>query len=51
MTEHEAKLSGGVAVIAGAGTGIGAGLARRVCALGMTAVLADINGEAAVRGA
>jgi NAD(P)-dependent dehydrogenase (short-subunit alcohol dehydrogenase family) len=49
MTEHEEKLSGGVAVITGAGSGIGAGLARRAGALGMTVVLADINSEAAQR--
>jgi NAD(P)-dependent dehydrogenase (short-subunit alcohol dehydrogenase family) len=37
---------GGVAVISGAGAGIGAGLARHASALGMTVVLADINGAA-----
>ncbi|WP_255799540.1 SDR family NAD(P)-dependent oxidoreductase [Mycobacteroides abscessus] len=36
----------GVAVITGAGSGIGAGLARHASALGMTVVLADIDGEA-----
>lgn len=40
---------GGVAVITGAGAGIGAGLARHASALGMTVVLADIDGEAAAR--
>jgi NAD(P)-dependent dehydrogenase (short-subunit alcohol dehydrogenase family) len=39
--------SGGVAVITGAGAGIGAGLARHAAALGMTVVLADIDGDAA----
>ena len=34
---------GGVAVISGAGAGIGAGLARHASALGMTVVLADID--------
>lgn len=34
--------AGGVAVITGAGAGIGAGLARRASALGMKVVLADI---------
>ena len=38
---------GGVAVITGAGAGIGAGLARHASALGMTVVLADIDGAAA----
>ena len=37
---------GGVAVITGAGAGIGAGLARHASALGMTVVLADIDGAA-----
>ena len=40
---------GGVAVITGAGAGIGAGLARYASTLGMTVVLADIDGEAARR--
>ena len=39
--------SGGVAVITGAGAGIGAGLARHAAALGMTVVLADIDAAAA----
>jgi NAD(P)-dependent dehydrogenase (short-subunit alcohol dehydrogenase family) len=38
--------SGGVAVITGAGAGIGAGLARHAAALGMTVVLADIDADA-----
>jgi NAD(P)-dependent dehydrogenase (short-subunit alcohol dehydrogenase family) len=38
--------SGGVAVITGAGAGIGAGLARHAVTLGMTAVLADVDAEA-----
>jgi NAD(P)-dependent dehydrogenase (short-subunit alcohol dehydrogenase family) len=38
--------SGGVAVITGAGAGIGAGLARHASALGMTVVLADIDEQA-----
>ncbi|WP_273733311.1 SDR family oxidoreductase [Mycolicibacterium septicum] len=37
---------GGVAVITGAGAGIGAGLARYASQLGMTVVLVDINAEA-----
>jgi NAD(P)-dependent dehydrogenase (short-subunit alcohol dehydrogenase family) len=40
------KFSGGVAVITGAGAGIGAGLARHAVALGMTVVLADIDTDA-----
>ncbi|OBF06356.1 SDR family oxidoreductase [Mycobacterium sp. 852002-10029_SCH5224772] len=36
----------GVAVITGAGSGIGAGLARHASRLGMTVVLADVNGDA-----
>jgi NAD(P)-dependent dehydrogenase (short-subunit alcohol dehydrogenase family) len=44
--------SGGVAVITGAGAGIGAGLARYASSLGMTVVLADIDviAIAALRG-
>lgn len=38
--------SGGVAVITGAGAGIGAGLARHANRLGMTAVLADVDASA-----
>lgn len=38
---------GGVAVITGAGSGLGAGLARYASRLGMTVVLADIDGDAA----
>lgn len=44
MTEQEA-FSGGVAVITGAGAGLGEGLARRAAALGMTVVMADIDEE------
>ncbi|HEX5255468.1 MAG TPA: SDR family NAD(P)-dependent oxidoreductase [Mycobacterium sp.] len=44
--------SGGIAVITGAGSGIGAGLARYASRLGMTVVLADIDTDAidALRG-
>jgi NAD(P)-dependent dehydrogenase (short-subunit alcohol dehydrogenase family) len=38
--------AGGVAVITGAGAGIGAGLARHASALGMTVVLADVDAKA-----
>jgi NAD(P)-dependent dehydrogenase (short-subunit alcohol dehydrogenase family) len=37
---------GGVAVITGAGAGIGAGLARHASRLGMTVVLVDVNADA-----
>ncbi len=49
MTEHEAKLAGGVAVITGAGSGIGSGLARRAGEIGMTVVVCDIDTAAAER--
>lgn len=39
------KFRGGVAVITGAGSGIGAGLARETAALGMKVVLADIAAD------
>lgn len=42
MTDHLATLDGGVAVITGAGSGIGEGLARYAAELGMKVVLADI---------
>ena len=38
--------SGGIAVITGAGAGIGSGLARHAAALGMTVVLADVDADA-----
>ncbi|WP_353229991.1 SDR family NAD(P)-dependent oxidoreductase [Novosphingobium sp.] len=38
---------GGVAVVTGAGSGIGAGLARRAGALGMTVVVTDVNAATA----
>jgi NAD(P)-dependent dehydrogenase (short-subunit alcohol dehydrogenase family) len=38
--------SGGVAVITGAGAGIGAGLARHASRLGMTVVLTDVDADA-----
>jgi NAD(P)-dependent dehydrogenase (short-subunit alcohol dehydrogenase family) len=42
MSDTLHKLAGGVAVITGAGSGIGAGLARYAAELGMKVVLADI---------
>ena len=47
MTRDEEKLKGGVAVITGAGSGIGAGLARRAGELGMLVVVTDVNLPAA----
>lgn len=47
MTEEERKFSGGVAVITGAGSGIGMGLAKRAAKVGMTVVVADLAGERA----
>lgn len=44
MTKDAEVFRGGVAVITGAGSGIGSGLARRAGALGMTVVVADIDG-------
>jgi NAD(P)-dependent dehydrogenase (short-subunit alcohol dehydrogenase family) len=43
------KFASGVAVITGAGSGIGSGLARHAGAIGMTVVVADIDGAAAER--
>jgi len=40
------SFSGGIAVITGAGSGIGAGLARHATQLGMTTVLSDVDAEA-----
>ena len=47
MAQDKTVFSGGVAVITGAGAGIGAGLARRAGALGMTVVVTDISEERA----
>jgi NAD(P)-dependent dehydrogenase (short-subunit alcohol dehydrogenase family) len=47
MTQDADVFGGGVAVITGAGSGIGAGLARRAGALGMTVVVADVNEDSA----
>lgn len=49
MTKDEEKFAGGVAVITGAGAGIGSGFARRAGELGMTVVVTDINATAAER--
>lgn len=42
MESAKATFSGGVAVITGAGSGIGEGIARQAAALGMKVVLADV---------
>ncbi|MEO3756878.1 SDR family NAD(P)-dependent oxidoreductase [Mycobacterium sp. B14F4] len=44
--DARAIFGGGVAVITGAGNGIGAGLARHAAALGMTVVLVDVDAGA-----
>lgn len=44
--DARATFGGGVAVITGAGNGIGAGLARHAATLGMTVVLVDIDAAA-----
>ena len=43
MDRQLQAFGGGVAVITGAGSGIGEGLARRAATLGMKVVLADIS--------
>lgn len=47
MARDSDVFGGGVAVVTGAGSGIGAGLARRAGALGMTVVVTDVNLAAA----
>jgi len=49
MAQDAEVFGGGVAVVTGSGSGIGAGLARRAGSLGMTVVVADVN-EAAAQG-
>lgn len=43
MSGNESKLAGGVAVITGAASGIGAGLTRRAGEIGMAVVLCDVD--------
>ena len=47
MTTDKQAFDGGVAVITGAGSGIGSGLARRAGELGMTVVVTDISPDRA----
>ena len=47
MAVDEQAFLGGVAVVTGAGAGIGSGIARRAGALGMMVVVTDISGERA----
>ncbi|PGH14605.1 hypothetical protein AJ79_02940 [Helicocarpus griseus UAMH5409] len=47
MTTGENKLKGGVAVVTGAGAGIGSGLARRAAELGMTVIVTDVSSQSA----
>jgi len=47
MAEDREKFAGGVAVITGAGAGIGMGLAKRAAELGMTVVVSDISADRA----
>ncbi len=47
MTTAQEKFAGGVAVITGAGAGIGSGIARRAGELGMTVVVTDVSTERA----
>lgn len=47
MTKEADVFAGGVAVITGAGAGIGAGIARRVGELGMTVVVTDVSQQRA----
>lgn len=46
-TEAEGKLAGGVAVITGAGAGIGSAFARRAGELGMTVIVTDLSSSRA----
>jgi short-subunit dehydrogenase len=47
MSKEQDVLGGGVAVITGAGAGIGMGLAKRAAEIGMTVVVTDISRERA----
>ncbi|SFR91907.1 SDR family NAD(P)-dependent oxidoreductase [Sphingomonas jatrophae] len=47
MSIEQEKFGGGVAVVTGAGAGIGMGFARRFAALGMTVIVTDVSAERA----
>ena len=47
MSKEQEVFAGGVAVITGAGSGIGSGIARRAGELGMTVVVTDVSQERA----
>lgn len=49
MSIDQETFAGGVAVITGAGAGIGSGLARRAAEIGMTVLVTDISEERAER--
>lgn len=49
MSIEEDRFAGGVAVVTGAGAGIGMGIARRLAAVGMTVIVTDISSERAER--
>lgn len=44
MSEAQSKFAGGIAVVTGAGAGIGMGISRRLATLGMHVVVTDIDG-------
>lgn len=47
MSIEEEKFAGGVAVVTGAGAGIGMGFARRLGAIGMTVIVTDVSKDRA----
>ena len=49
MSAIAEAMRGGVAVVTGAGSGIGEGIAREASRVGMTVVLADVDGARSAR--